>query len=226
MSVLRSELTESERRFEDYCTGRGYVFHRIVLPPTEGRRPDYRVVFPAGPAIVEVKQIEPGPWELTIDERMKEHGRADFSRPIGNRARALIRDAAPQLKRFATENIPCLIFALDLTWHTHLSDVDVDAAMFGHPLVRFHQERKDPDEWRSDFGHGGGRQMTNGSRRYVSAIAVMDKKDDAVVVYHNPFAVCPLFPRYLPHSADRHFIKGDHPERAGHLWLEFTGPRV
>jgi hypothetical protein len=218
-------MTDSERRFEEYCTARGYRFERIVLPTTEGRRPDYRLHLPAGEIIVEVKQIEPGPWEKEIDERMKKHGRADLSRAIGKRAREMIRDAAPQLRRHKTDGLPCVIFAMDLTWHTHLSDIDIDAAMFGQPLVRFHPQGKHPADERSDFGHGRGRQMTEDERLYVSAICVMHARELFVSIYHNPFAAQPLFPRYFPHVADRHYIKGDHPEKAGHLWLEYVGPR-
>ena len=218
-------MTESERRFEEYCAHRGYRFERIVLPANEGRRPDYRLHLPAGEVIVEVKQIEPGPWEKQIDERMEKHGRAETSRAIGKRARDMIRDAAPQLRKHKADGLPCVIFALDLTWHTHLSDVDIDAAMFGQPLVRFHPDGKPADDWRSDFGHGGGRQMTEDDRVYVSAVCVMDRRELRLSIYHNPFAAQPLFPRYFAESGDQHFIKDGHPEKSGHLWLEYVGPR-
>lgn len=219
-------LTASELRFEEYCRTRDYRFARIELPQnTRGRRPDYRLYLPGGEVIAEVKQIEPGPWEEEVDRRMKEHGRADLSRAIGVRARSMIRNAAPQLKRYADEQIPCVLFAYDLTWHTYLSDVDIDAAMFGQPIVRFFSAEQRADNEQSAFGHSGKRQMTQDSRRYISAVAVMERRALVVHVYHNPFAKVPLFPRYLPHLQDRHFIKGDHPERSGHLWLEYVGPR-
>jgi len=219
-------MTVSEQRFEEYCANRGYRFTRIELPTSAGRRPDYRLHLPAGDTICEVKQIESGAWEKEVDERLAKHGRSDFSRSIGTRARALIANAAPQLRNFKSENRPCIIVAMDLTWHDHLSYYDLDAAMFGQPLVRFYLNGKPDDDPRSEFGHGGSRQMTEDSRIYVSALCVLHKQDLKVTIYHNPFAAQPLYPYFFPHEDDRHFFKDGHPETAGHLWMEYTGPRT
>ena len=127
--------TQSETQFEEYCNRRGYSFDRIELRATAGRRADYRFHLPTGDVICEVKQIQSGPWEKAIEERMKRNGTAVLSRAIGERARAMIRDAAPQLKRHREEKIPLAIFAMDLTGHDHLSEVDIDAAMFGKPII-------------------------------------------------------------------------------------------
>jgi hypothetical protein len=218
-------MTHSETRFEEYCIYRGYSFDRIQLPASAGRRADYRLHLATGDVICEVKQIETGPWEEEVEARMKRQGSSDVSRSIGERARAMIRDAAPQLKRHREEKIPLVIFAMDLTWHGHLSESDVDAAMFGRPIVRFHPDGKHPDDCRSDFGHAGGRQMTEESRLYVSALCVMQTHSLALEIFHNPFAEHPLCPHYFPHPEDKHFIKDDHPEKTGQLWFEYVGSR-
>ena len=101
----------------------------------------------------------------------------------------MIRDAAPRLRKHNADGLPCVIFALDLTWHTHLSDIDIDAAMFGQPLVRLY-----PDEKSADVGHGGGRQMTEDDRVYVSAVCVMDRRELRLSIYHDPFATQPRAP--------------------------------
>jgi hypothetical protein len=217
--------TESEQRFEAYCGQRGYRFTRIELPASAGRRPDYRLHLDGGDVVCEVKQLEAGSWENQIEDRLRQFGKAETSRSIGTRARGLIADAAPQLRNFKAENRPGLIFAMDLTWHDHLSEVDLDAAMFGQPLMRFFLDENAATEPRGAFGHGGGRQMTEDTRRYISAVCVLDRRALRLNIYHNPFAVHQLFPWYFPHEEDRHFVKDGHPETAGHLWMEYVGPR-
>jgi hypothetical protein len=218
--------TISETRFEEYCIHRGYSFTRIELPPTAGRRADYRLHSSADDLVCEVKQLENTEWENERDEQLRTVGQADLSRSIGTRARAMIKDAAPQLKNHRHEKVPLVVVGLDLTWHTHLSEYDVDAGMFGQPLVRFHLNGKDPRDDRSDFGHGGGRQMTEDSRCYISGVCVLDRRELKMKIYHNPFAETLLWPRYFPHPDDLHYIKDGHPERAGHLWLEYIGERT
>jgi hypothetical protein len=218
--------TESEKRFEEYCRLRNYRFTRIELPVTAGRRPDYRLHLCAGDVLCEIKQIEAGPWEENIEKLLKQHGKAEASRTIGTRARGLIMDAAPQLRNFKSEKIPALIFAMDLTWHDHLSEVDLDAAMFGQPLMKFFLDENSEADPRSAFGHGKGRQMTEDSRLYISAVCVLDRRELRLNIYHNPFATQQLYPWYFPHSDDRHFVKDGHPEAAGHHWCEYVGPRA
>lgn len=218
--------TRSETQFEDYCIHRGYSFDRIELGTAAGRRADYRLHLPSGDAICEVKQIEPGPWEKGVEERLNRHGSADLSRAIGGRAGAMIQDAAPQLKRHRGDGIPLLIFAMDLTGHDHLSEVDIDAAMFGKPTIRFYVGGNNADDRRPHFRHGGGRQMTEQIRLYISALCVMQHHCVALKIFHNPFAEYPLFPHYFPHGEDTHFIKGDHPEKVRDLWCEYVGPRA
>ena len=67
--------------------------------------------------------------------------------------------------------------------------------------------------------------MTEQVRLYISAVCVMQFGCPALQIFHNPFAEHPLFPHYFPHPEDGHFIKGDHPDNAGHLWLEYVGDR-
>jgi hypothetical protein len=97
--------------------------------------------------------------------------------------------------------------------------------MFGKPIVRFYPEGKDPLDDRSDFGHGGGRQMTEDCRVYVSAFCALARNELKLSIYHNPFAAKPLFPCFFPHLEDTHFVKDNHPEKCEHLWCEYVGPR-
>jgi hypothetical protein len=43
--------------FENYCRERGYLSERIESEVKAGRFPDYQIVTPAGPVIVEIKEL-------------------------------------------------------------------------------------------------------------------------------------------------------------------------
>lgn len=216
-------LTESEKRFEAYCALRSYPCMPIKLEERTGRRPDYRVTTPGGDVICEVKQIEMGPWELQKEEELHASGRADYSRAIGEKVHNLIRRAAPQLRPYASEGIPCIIAALDLTPHLYLSENDIDGGMFGVPVFRYHLAESEGERGRAEVGHGGERQITEKERKYVSALAVMDCRNENLVYYHNPFASHPLIPHYFPHPTDIHMVKDGHPDKSGHSWFRYVG---
>ena len=221
--------TVSEQRFEEYCAARGYIFSKIDLPTSEGtgRRPDYRVKTPAGEIIFEVKQIEPGEWEKRKDEENAKRVVHDFSRPLGEKIRERILAAAPQLKKFKAEKTPCALVIMDLTGYDYLSGPDMDAGMFGEPVVYFNSGGKPTDQWRNDFGHGGERRLTDREKRYISAVCELRRHELALKIYHNPFATVPLHPStYLPHPADTHYFKKGHPDAVGHSWCKYVGPRL
>lgn len=223
--MIKVPKTASEERFEEFCSVRAYRYSKIDLPGSAGRRPDYRVITPSGEIICEVKQLEPNDWDIRITSQLERHGTTDASRSIGDRARKLIKNAAQQLKRHENEGIPCVIVAMNLTWDDHLSDIDIDAGMFGSPVVRFYPSTEINQEMEGEFGHKDGKQMTEKIHRYVSAICVLERRNLRLKIYHNPFAISPLLPGYFPDPADTHLIKDRHPQNSGQLWLEYTGPR-
>lgn len=218
--------TVSEKRFQEYCAARDYSCERIVAPPNTGRFPDFRVSTTKGVVICELKQIEPNEWDIQKEKELEKHGTADVSRAIGWRARSLITDAAPQLKRFKDDPAPAVLVGFDMTWNGYLDPVDIDAAMFGQPMFRWNIARSAQEDVNGAFVHGGKRQMTEDNRRYISAFAVLGRNELTLQFFHNPFATKMLWPDYFPDLNDKHFIKGGHPEMVNSVWNEYVGPRT
>ena len=72
--------TKSERVFEDYCRERRYQNERIEPDVNAGRFPDYRLVTPAGPVIVEIKEFTPNDDDIRLVETLHKHGKADLGK--------------------------------------------------------------------------------------------------------------------------------------------------
>jgi hypothetical protein len=72
-------------------------------------------------------------------------------------------------------------------------------------------------------GRGGKRQMTKDERKYISAVAVLYKDNDAapyIVTYHNFFASEPLPFDVFAGTRDKHFVKPSHPNQTPQEWIE------
>jgi hypothetical protein len=218
--------TVSEQLFEDYCTLRGYPLKRIEIVEGKGRFPDYEVQTPRGAVICEVKEIIPNAEDKAFDESLKKYRHADSSRAIGKRARAALVAACEQLGRFREDPRPCIAVIFDTTYAYYFKPDDIDAAMFGDPVVLF---STDPADCGLDFTHGGNRKLNEERRLYIGAVAVLlcAEAEGAVRldIYHNPFTSKPVWPAYFSDSRDRHFIKKGHPDESGYGWYEYVGPR-
>ena len=220
-------LTVSEELFEQYCTLRGYPFKRIDTSAREGRLPDYEVQTPRGAVICEVKELVPKGEDKEIDDKLKKYLNPPFNRrPTGKRARATLKAARGQRKRFG--NKPCILVIFDTTYHNYLTPADIDAAMYGDPLVFF---SIDPPGHELDFTHGGNRGLTEERGLYIGALAVLCRGEFEggvrLDIYHNWSAsVSKRISRaYFPDLRDRHFIKNGHPDESGHGWYEYAGRR-
>ena len=233
-----SVLTTSEECFLEYCELRKYRVHRIVPDINAGRFPDYQVDTSSGSVIVEIKELTPNEDDRLFAETLKEEGRASYHRAIGKRVRGAIMDAAPQLRRYRDTLSPEVLLlyhniVIDgrRSWggNDHLDPLDLAGGMFGAPVMRFWRDplNKPPDA--SDASHGGGRQLTKTTRRYIGAVAVLNRGTATsplhIDFFHNPFSTKPLWPRYFLHPDDRHYIKPDHPDESGWDWSEFVGER-
>ncbi len=219
--------TVSEQLFEDYCTLRCYPFKRIDPSAEAGRHPDYEVHTPRGAVICEVKQIEPNEEDEAFDEKLKKYRYALFTgRAIGKRARAKLKDACGQLGRFRNDPRPCVAIIVDTTFHSYLTPPEIDAAMFGDPLVLF---STDPADHRTDFRRGGNRRLNEERGVYIGALALLRRGEFEggvrLDIYHNAFATKRISPAYFPDLRDRHFIKEGHPDESGHGWCEYVGSR-
>ena len=219
--------TRSEQLFEDYCFARRYPFKAIPVLEGQGQFPDYEIETPKGVVICEVKQINPNLQDKEVEKNLNDHGEADYSRPIGKRARSSLVKAAKQLKRFDGDPRPCVVVLFDSTRGGYLDSTDLEAAMFGKPIVLFREGKQHPLDSRSDFTHGGDRKLREDRCLYIGAVAVLHpfKQDKAsrLDIYHNPFTSKPVWPACFPHTDDKHFVKDDHPDRCGHGWCEYVG---
>jgi hypothetical protein len=165
----------------------------------------------------------------------KEHGRYGGGRAIGKRLRGLIREACKQLKAHEADDLPKVMVVYDavsampfypFNLNDYLSPMDVDAAMFGEPIVRFWPDGKPNNILEPDFNHGGNRKVTHERSRYLSAVVCLLEGDELKLnIYHNPFADYPLLPKYFPNPKDRHFIKEKHQGLQGQHWSEYVGER-
>ena len=217
--------TISERLFETYSNLRGYECKRIEVDG-EGRFADYELMTPRGTVICEVKEITPNVEDKAYDERLAKYNQADSSRPIGKRARATLVNASGQLRRFREDPSPCMAVLFDKTYYDYLSPSDIDAAMFGDPIVLFPIE---PPDRGVDVTHGGNRRLNEERGLYISAVGVLRRAEPqgtvGLDIYHNPFTSKRIRPAYFPDLIDRHFFKKGHPDESGHGWSEYVGPR-
>jgi hypothetical protein len=229
---------KSELVFEDYCRERGYQAERITPEVNAGQFPDYHLVTPAGPVIVEMKEFTANEADKRFVETLNKEGRADYRRSPGKRVYNAIKDAAPQLRRYRDTAFPEVLLVYDnivvegywpLGRNDYLQPLDIAAGMFGSPVMRFWL---DPDQKpidATDSTHGGSRQLTETERLYISAVAVLNEATETTPIqidfFHNWFTTKPVWPRYFLHPSDRHFIKTGHPDTTGWDWSEFIGDR-
>jgi hypothetical protein len=73
-------------------------------------------------------------------------------------------------------------------------------------------------------GRGGRRQMTEDSRVYISAVAVLNEEQGSsqpfLYTYHNYFARIPLPIEVFRGPLDRHYRKPAHPDECPQAWEE------
>ena len=230
---MRDALTVSERLFLEYCDDRRYSAEKLAIPKGSGRFPDFKVEASAGHVIFEIKEFAPNLEDRQFQEEMTAEDHAGFSRSIGKRVRKAIIDAAPQLRRYKDTKFPEVLLLFDntrgsFTIADYLDPLDMSAGMFGEAVIRFWRQGSVKPVGASDATHGGRRQLTEKERLYIGALRVMRRGSAGRVqidFYHNPFSSKPVWPRYFLDSADRHFIKSEHPDNAAWRWDQFIGDR-
>jgi hypothetical protein len=228
--------TVSERLFLNYCTIRRYKAREITPKDKAGRFPDYEVTTPAGALVVEIKEFTPNDEDKAFAAALEKEGKASVeNRSIGRRVRKAIIDAAPQLRRYKDTPLPEILLLYDNLASDsyggiidYLDPMSVGAGMFGEPVIRFWRDPSLKPAGARDARHGGGRQLTETTRLYIGALAVM-KVDSAdkihIDFFHNPFSTKPVWPRYFLDPSDPHHIKPSHPNNAAWAWDEFVGDR-
>jgi len=230
--------TKSELLFENYCREREYQVERITPAVNAGMFPDYRVITPEGPVIVEIKEFVENEEDKRFVKALNKQGHAITKRSPGKRVYGAIKDAAPQLRRYKDEAFPEVLLLYDNivddgSWpfgrNEYLAPLDISAGMFGSLVVQVWLHPNEKPTAVNDSTHGGKRQLTETERLYIGAVAVLNEATDQdpirIDFFHNWFSSKRLRPEYFLHPSDRHFIKAGHPDRTGWEWLKFTGSR-
>lgn len=231
---MHDQETTSERAVRDLCRIRGIALVR--LPVGAASQPDFEITCPCGPVVVEVKEITANQDDIDFVESMEKFGQASESRRIGARVRAAIQSAKPQLKAHKNRRVPRAILLYDNRVHrgtrrdvyaAPLNDMDIDAGMFGQITVEF--SFRDGDAAGGRTKHGGKRMLDHDRGRYVSAVMVLYPAGSAssmhMRIYHNPWAIDPLWPGYFPDPADVHLVKDHDRGRLLPDWQTYVGPR-
>jgi hypothetical protein len=222
---MTSINTDSEILFEKYCDIRQYRFERIHPRQNDGRFPDYRVYTSYGEVIIEVKQIDRNEKDKEWDRQLLTESGAFGESVVGKRVWSAIESGKGQLKRFRDENKPTILVLYDTTYRYCLSERDIDAGMFGQPIMLI---SRDPAE-EVIVTDGGNRKFSESRKTYISAIAVLELSrefnEPFLKIYHNIFAYILLNPSHFPDVRDIHYTKGGHPDRPAGKFGIYVGPR-
>jgi len=229
-------VTKSEALFDEYCRLRNYQNKRIEAGANLGKTPDSLVSTPFGEVIVEIKELTPNDEDKRQVEELKQQKWTTGGGRPGARIFSIIKRAAPQLKRFAEKNVPCVLVLFDNIFIDgmrprgrciHLESPFIDFGMYGLQTVDLTQEGDKHVHIRE--GRGGHRQLTGDARVYISSLVVLNGKPESsepfLYVYHNYFARIPLPQGIFRGPNDRHFRKPTHPNESPQAWEEIAIPQ-
>lgn len=204
--------TESEKLFERLCNNKSIKIEPI---PTEEnlRTPDYRIWLNTTEIIAEIKQMELNKDDLQFLENVRKGNEVpDGIRGTGHiRIRNIIDDAYSQLKNFAKDLHPSIIVACDLTrGQSHLDYEDILNAMYGDEVVIISDSSEDSGEVNpARHKFGGNRKITKGTKRSLSALALLEFNESVetvtLVVFHNIHARIPIDPQIAWQIADKQY---------------------
>jgi hypothetical protein len=188
--------THSECLFQKICARHGYEATRLERQPHLARQSaDFRVTSTGITFVVEVKELTPNRDDLRQIREMKDTGTTSGGSNIGARAREAIKEASAQLRLYKGHSLPLLIVLYDNVRTAdgrvaypmcYLEPHCIDAAMYGDLVVTVPIRPGTP---RTADRSGGGRTMTDTTKTYISAVAVIsDWDDESILIYHNRFA--------------------------------------
>jgi hypothetical protein len=224
-------LTKSEILFLEYCNLRGYVANRLSAPTDGGRFPDYELVIGTNRIVAEIKEFRANPADRNMTGAIQEGRIQVFGDEIGRRVRTHIEDAERQLRRYESQQVPCLVVLYDdivvngsrpnppglfpVDVMNPLYPGHVEVGMYGHQVA---QVRLHPDGRTESLGdtRGGKRTLRSGHQNNISAVATLHDYDSKsglyLIVYHNFFAKNPLPKSVFTDSKDRQIEKPGHPD--------------
>lgn len=197
--------TLSEVLFKKHCAERGIPCRRIE----EGQKKvaDFELSLDCGLVVAEIKQMDPN-----------EEDRARQSLPPGTirgagygpttRVRNMLSDAYGQIKSYAAAGLPGIVVCYNNAGGVnHIDNFTVTRAMFGEMAVNL-ALGKDNVIHHAGRMFTGKRKVTRNTLRGLSAVCVLSapsKGETQLIVYHNPYASCPLALHALGELADDQF---------------------
>ena len=153
---------------------------------------------------------------------------------IGRRVRTHIEEAERQLRRYESQQVPCLVILYENIvvngFHPNLPEPfptnplnpsHIEVGMYGNHVA---QVRIHPGGRTESLGdvRGGERTLGSGHQDNISAVATLHDYDSSnglfLVVYHNFFAKNPLPKSVFTDSKDRQIEKPGHPDSCPGSW--------
>jgi hypothetical protein len=205
-------LTISERRFRAFCRQHRLRFKRLPVSPRSGEQtPDFLLRRFGQMLAVEIKQVDPTPAELVEIAKFEAGGISSSGGEPGGRARNAIAKGARQLRALTRGRIPGLLVLYDnMPMPTiHLDPYAIKVAMYG--LEEIVMDRPTIESVRSqvvDTRFGGKRRVTPTDNTSLSAVALLtahSSDEFTLDIFHNCFAVRPLYPWLFRRRNIRHW---------------------
>jgi hypothetical protein len=225
--------TRSEALFDEYCRLRKYSSVPIDSGSALGKTPDRLVTTPQSQVVVEIKELAANAEDIRQARELRIRGWSHGGGMPGARVFDHIKSAAPQLKRHAEPGLPCVLVLYEnivvdgiRVAGKYLDPAFIDFGMYGLQTVILAANPgiSDPHTIRS--GRGGRRQLTPESRKYISAVQVLQEvretSEPYILTYHNFYARWPLATTTFDGPNDRHFQKSRHPDASPQEWIDST----
>lgn len=218
-------MTKSEQLFELFCAANEIHAERVL---TGSRKtPDYILQLGTQTVVAEIKQFDAGPSEkVTLRKPLEEMDESDafYSGVPGDRVRAKIDSAMPQLKQLCGKDFPALLVLYDNVqlWPEICDAYAITVAMYGIETCLVSNEvapeggAKIINRW-----HGPARRTTSNDNRSLSAIALLSAHEGVVrmEVFHNFFARNPIIPGILIGSNIYHHRLQKNPTQTFAEWV-------
>jgi hypothetical protein len=218
-------MAKSEQLFELFCAANLVHAERVLAAST--KTPDYVLRFSTQTIVAEVKQFDAGPSEkVTLRKPLEEMDESDAFYPgvPGERVRAKIDSAMPQLKQLCGEDSPTLLVLYDNVqlWPEICDAYAITVAMYGMESCLLSNEvapeggAKIIARW-----HGQARRTTSHNNRSLSAIALLSAHEETIKMdlFHNFFARNPIGSRTFVGSNIYHHRLRRNPAEAFSEWV-------
>ena len=224
---MNANKTESEFYFEAFCSRNGFAL--LPVPVEAAKTPDYTLTIADTLIVVEVKEVQPTPYELESERLAVERGYGNvIDKTPGQQVRKKIAHCGPQIRARTQGKHPGLL----VLWERghcaglHTEPYHISVAMEGFEEVIMTVPPITSGESPSVVGmkHGGSRKMTQTANTSISAVALLctpgpDKM--LLQVFHNRHAAVPLNPALLKSPEVAHFAAQVQPPYRTE-WIEIT----